>query len=66
MYTLIRTLPARELLLGQLPALALALVVAELYYKFGSFLLESIAFLLTWCVFDLVQTHIRERVTRDA
>ncbi|MAE64824.1 MAG: hypothetical protein CMJ18_11200 [Phycisphaeraceae bacterium] len=59
MYTLIRTLPARELLMGQLPALTLALIVAELYFKFGSFLLESIGFLLTWCVLDLVQTRIR-------
>jgi len=65
MYTLFRTLSARELLLGQLPSLTAALVVAELFYKFHSFLLESIAFLLTWCVLDLVQTIIRRAVAAD-
>ncbi len=52
MYTLVRTLPLRALLLEQAPALGGAFVVAELFYKFHSFTLECLAFLATWAVFD--------------
>jgi hypothetical protein len=52
MYTLIRTLPWRAVLLEQLPALGVSLAVAEIFYKFHSFLLESIAFLATWYAVD--------------
>jgi len=58
MYTLARLLPAREFLLQQAPTLLAALAVAELFYKFHSFLLESGAFLVTWFVFDLARHHI--------
>ena len=53
MYTLIRSLPLRQLLLEQAPAIGLSLVIAELFYKFGSFTLECIAFLATWYLIDL-------------
>lgn len=52
MYTLLRSLPLRRLWLEQLPALALAWTIAELFYKFKSFSLECAAFLLTWFVLD--------------
>ena len=52
MYTLIRVLPIRRLVFEQAPALALALLVAELFYKFHSFTLECVAFLLTWFAVD--------------
>jgi hypothetical protein len=52
MYALLRTLPLRLLLTEQLPALALAWITAELFYKFHSFSLECAGFLLTWFVFD--------------
>ncbi|MFL6663333.1 MAG: hypothetical protein ACJ8G7_14250 [Rhizobacter sp.] len=48
MYELIRRLTLRQLALEQLPMLLLALGIAEVFYKFHSFLLESGAFLLTW------------------
>lgn len=54
MYSLIRQLSARRVLLEQAPALAVAMVVAEILYKFGSFTLECLAFLATWYVTDLV------------
>ena len=53
MYSLIRALPARRLATEQLPALATAFVVAEVFYKFGSFALECAAFLVTWFAFDM-------------
>ena len=37
MYTLTRILPLHTLLLKQLPALGGALIVAEVFYKFHSF-----------------------------
>ena len=53
MYTLIRSMPVRELLSEQVPALGSSLLIAELFYKFHSFLLETGAFLATWFVIDL-------------
>ena len=52
MFTLIRSLPTRQLLLEQFPAFAVSFVIAELFYKFHSFTLECMAFLITWYVFD--------------
>lgn len=52
MYSLIRALPARQLVLQQVPALAASLLIAELFYKFHSFTLECVAFLATWFVLD--------------
>jgi hypothetical protein len=52
MYTLIRLIPLRHLLLEQMPALGGSLLIAELFYKFHSFTLECIAFLATWYVLD--------------
>jgi hypothetical protein len=52
MFTLLRLLPYRSLLGEQLPAVAMAWVIAELFYKFHSFSLECAAFLATWFVFD--------------
>ena len=44
----------------QVPALALAWITAELFYKFHSFTLECAAFMATWFVFDaLIQKLVR-------
>jgi hypothetical protein len=40
----------KQRLLGLMPAF----IVSEVFYKFGSFALECVAFLLTWLAFDLV------------
>jgi len=52
MFTLLRALSVRELVLQQAPVIASSLVIAELFYKFHSFLLETAAFLATWFVLD--------------
>lgn len=52
MYTLIRMLSLRQLLLEQVPALGISLVIAEQFYKFHSFTLECVVFLATWYVID--------------
>ena len=52
MYTLVRLVPWRRLALEQAPALVLAWVIAESFYRFHSFTLECAAFLATWFVID--------------
>jgi hypothetical protein len=67
MFTLLRLLPLRLLLIEQLPALSVAWLVAELFYKFHSFSLECAAFLLTWGAFDgVLQLGKRLLVAREA
>ncbi len=64
MYTLFRMLPAKRLAYEQVPALALAWVIAELFYKFHSFTLECAAFLATWSVVDVVIQWSLPRLNR--
>jgi hypothetical protein len=60
MYTLISLLPVRRLAYEQVPALAIAWLIAEVFYKFHSFSLEVAAFLATWWAIDaLVQQAVR-------
>jgi hypothetical protein len=40
----------KKFLVYEMPALGISLLVAETMYKFGSFLLECSAFLVTWYV----------------
>ena len=64
MYSLIRALPQRRLLSEQVPAIGSSLLIAELFYKFHSFLLETAAFLATWFVVDLVLSTVMQRLRR--
>lgn len=66
MYTLIRSLSVRHLVLEQLPALTASLVIAELFYKFHSFILECAAFLATWYAFDAGMGLLRKLLARRA
>jgi hypothetical protein len=59
MYSLVRILPLARLLREQVPAFLLAFVIAELFYKFHSFTLETLAFLATWGVIDAVIQVVR-------
>jgi hypothetical protein len=58
-YTLIHSLPLRQLILEQVPALAASLIIAERFYKFGSFTLECLAFLTTWYLLDVAVHSLR-------
>lgn len=59
MYELMRSLSLRRLVAEQLPAMAAALLIAEVFYKFHSFSLEALAFLGTWHVLDLLGNVVR-------
>ncbi len=52
MYTLIRSIPSRQFVLEQAPAIGTSLLIAELFYTFHSFTLECLAFLGTWYLLD--------------
>jgi hypothetical protein len=54
MYTLLRSVPISNLLAMQAPALLASFIIAEVFYKFKSFTLECLAFLVTWFVIDAV------------
>lgn len=66
MYTLVRLLPVKRLALEQVPALGLAWLIAEFFFKFGSFTLECAAFLATWFAFDVVIQWIYQLVARPS
>ena len=54
MFRLIRSITLRQCFMEQLPALFGAACIAEVFYKFHSFLLECGAFLATWLVLDVL------------
>jgi hypothetical protein len=67
-YELIRRLTLKQLTLEQLPIFLVALTIAELFYKFKSFLLETGAFLVTWFVLGALYAGVKGllRPTTDA
>ena len=65
MYTMFKHLPIRTMATTQAPALLIAFVIAELFYKWKSFALECLGFLVTWFVLDFVISTIRDFVVRQ-
>ncbi len=63
MHSALRALGVRRLVEDESASLVGSLVLAELFYKFHSFLLECVAFLATWYVlggaFRLVRAVLR-------
>lgn len=60
MYHLLRSQSLKQLLVSQAIPFIVAFTIAELFYKFKSFALETVAFLVTWFVLDLAFTLIRK------
>ncbi len=54
MYTLLKSLRLRQVYLSEPVSFIAALVIAEMFYKFHSFLLETGAFLVTWFVLGAI------------
>lgn len=59
MFTLLRNITSRDVFITETPSLFLSLLIAELFYKWHSFLLECIGFLVTWYFISLVFNMIR-------
>lgn len=64
MYELIRRLTARQLTFEQLPLLLISLGIAEIFYKFHSFLLETGAFLVTWFALGALYAGVKSLFIR--
>ncbi len=59
MFQLLRSVSRLDLFGRQAPCLAVSFVLASALYKFGSFALECVAFLLTWFVLDILYEAAR-------
>ena len=66
MFELLRSSSLHQLLARQVPALVISLVIAELFYKFGSFTLECLGFLATWFVLDATFALVARALARPA
>ncbi len=65
MHKLIKAMSIREFLVQQVPGITLAIIIAELFYKFHSFTLECLAFLATWYIIDLVYSLLVRLFTNN-
>jgi hypothetical protein len=65
MYALISRLALRQLLVRHAPTLVGALAIAEMFYKWRSFLLEAAGFLVTWYLLDALVSFIERRLGHD-
>lgn len=54
MYTLLKNVPGKKIMKREMPSLGISLLIAEEFYRFGSFILECAAFLATWYVISFV------------
>ena len=54
-------LPRREAWVVEAPTLLVSLVIAEMFYKLGSFTLEAVAMLATWWVMSTTAKWILSR-----
>jgi len=48
LFSLMNSLPIRKILERELVPFSIALIVAQLYFKWGSFALELVGFIITW------------------
>jgi hypothetical protein len=58
MYQLIRGRSFKAIWFDALPPLAAAFLIAEMFYKWKSFTLECLGFLVTWFVLEFLWTMI--------
>jgi hypothetical protein len=66
MFTFLRSLSYKIILLEQVPLIIFCVIIAEFFYKFRSFTLETIAFFATWFVLDLVIQLVKRVVNPKA
>jgi len=54
MYTFLKKSDLGKSAAVELPSFGIAMITAEFLYKFGSFILECIAFMITWYITSFV------------
>jgi hypothetical protein len=64
MYHMMRSLGVKDTLRRELPAAAVAFLIAEVFYKFHSFALETLAFLATWWVLSWAENRLSAALRR--
>lgn len=64
MYSLITTSGIRRLLEQEFVPFALALLIAQIWFKWGSFSLELVGFLAVWFVFGFVANALLRALRR--
>ncbi len=64
MYSLIRTSGLRLALERELIPFAAALLIAQIYFKWGSFTLELIGFIALWFALGFIAERIRNVISR--
>lgn len=64
MYTLINSMPIKQFLAEQASVIAIAFIIAEIFYKFHSFTLECAAFLVTWFLLDSAVQYLKKIISR--
>lgn len=62
MWSLLKSRTLRGLMALEALPLALSMLIAENFFKFHSFLLESIAFLIVWCALGWLHAAIMARL----
>ena len=58
MYSYVKTVGVPTFVVREAPAFVASFVIAELFYKFHSFTLETGAFLATWYALSWVQSAV--------
>jgi hypothetical protein len=58
MYSFLKSLGLKRFLISEMPALSISLLISEMAYKFGSFLLECGAFLTTWYLISMLADRV--------
>lgn len=59
MNQILKQLKPQEIIFELIPSMSLSMMIAEWYYKLGSFSLECIAFLITWLITGYASHKIR-------
>jgi hypothetical protein len=63
MYSMLKAVTVRRLLVSEAPGLVMSLAIAEFFYKFHSFTIEAVAFLVTWYVLSFIVNLVLRLLT---
>jgi len=64
MFNFLKSLNISTILMVELPALIASDIIAEWFYKFGSFTLEASAFVCTWFLLSYVINKIENAIKK--
>ena len=65
MHRMIKSCGVRKAVLQEAPFGLASLVIAELFYKFHSFVIECLAFLITWYILSWIGSRVFKANSSD-